>query len=462
VFGKRSERSFDDANQQFIEGLIEKKEQVDPVEIPEILETAAKRKKHPGRKPLPESLPRIREEILPKSEDLLCHCGREKEKFGEEITEELDFKPASFFVKEIVRPKYACKDFADGVTIADAPFRPIQKGMPGSGLLAQVSIAKYVDHLPLYRQEKIFKRHGVDISQSTMVNWIKNTYELLTPVYEEIKTEVLKSFCINADETGVRVLDKDKKHTCHNGYVWVYVGDNSTVFMEYRKSRNRDGPSKLLTGFKGYLQADAYGGYNEIVSGGNITRLGCWAHARRKFFDCETTDPELSKEIINTIKGLYAVESNAKDNKLSAKEIFELRQKNSKPILDEIKDWLEDKQLRTLPKSPMGKAISYSLKQWDELIEYLNDGKLSIDKNVAERAIRPIAVGRKNWMFCGSHEGAKRMALIYTLVETYKMQGVEPFEYLRDVISRISAYPMKKIYDLTPMGWKKLREKAIL
>ena len=255
LFGKKSERNYADGNQQVLDGLIEVIDENEMIHSsPEIRDEPPVKKKHKGRNSFPENLPRIREVILPKKEDLICACGQEKEKFDDETTQELDFKPASFYVKGFVRSKYKCKACSNGVTIAPAPFRQIQKGIPGPGLLAQVSIAKYVDHLPLYRQENIFKRHGVFLSKYTLCHWVKKTYELLTPIGDEIRKDVVNSFCINADETHIRVLDKEKKHSCHNGFIWVYVGDNSKVFIEYKKTRSRAGPSELLKNYHGYLQ----------------------------------------------------------------------------------------------------------------------------------------------------------------------------------------------------------------
>jgi transposase len=458
VFGRRSERYLIDPNQSVLPGI----EAPVPAEtVGETLKLVkAKPKNGHGRQPLPAHLPRQQEILdVPASAKVCACCGKTKDRIGEEKTEEVDFQPASVFVREIIRPKYACKSCGDGVVIASLPSRPIEKGRPGPGLLAQVCIGKYADHLPLHRQVGIFKRSGVDIPKSTMVDWVRGVYELLYPITRVMKYRILQSFCVKSDDTPIKVQTNEKKHQTHQGAIWTYLGmDCDQVVFEYKKSRNKDGPTIFLHDYQGYLQADAYGGYDECFQTGKIIEVGCWAHARRYFFEALSTDKALAEEMMGKIKRLFAVESSAKEEKLDAEGVRKKREKESRPILEDIKTWLTTQRGRVLPQSPIGKAVTYALNQWEALMRYLEDGRLDIDNNASERAIRAVAIGRKNWLFAGSHEGAERTALMYSLVGSCRLLKIDPFEYLRDVINRIADHPMKRIEELTPWGWKKFRE----
>ncbi len=460
VFGRRSERHGVDPNQAVLPGITAS---VPTETVGEVLKIVkVKAKNGHGRTPLPAHLPR--QQVIydvPESAKTCACCGKKKERIGEETTEEVDFQPASVIVREIVRPKYACKSCGDGVVIAPLPSRPIEKGRPGPGLLAQVCIAKYVDHLPLHRQMGIFKRSGVDIPKSTMVDWVRGVYELLYPITRVMKYQILQSFCVKSDDTPIKVQTDEKKHKTHQGAIWTYIGmDCGQVMFEYTPHRNKEGPQNFLYNYQGYLQADAYAGYDVCFKPGKIIEVGCWAHARRNFYDALTSDKILAEEMLDKIKPLFAVESAAKEAGLDAKGVYEKRQRESRPILDDIKAWLDTQKARVLPKSPIGEAITYALNQWEALNRYLEDGRLDIDNNASERAIRAVAIGRKNWLFAGSHEGAKRTALIYSLVGSCRLLKIDPFEYLRDVIDRTADHPMKRIEELTPWGWKKIRENS--
>jgi len=411
-----------------------------------------------GRKTLPPELPRDRKEIDITKEQHKCDkCGAELEKIGEEISEILDYRPSSLFVRQIVRLKYACKECEETVVTAEMPQRLIDKGMPGEGLLAHILVSKYADHLPLHRLEGIFNRYGIEISRSTMCGWVGVCADLLSPIYDEMKKDVLKSKKIHTDDTPVPVQEKGLNKT-RTGRLWVYVGDDAhpqDVF-DYTPDRTKERPKNFLSGFKGNLQADAYTGYEETYRKGEITEVACWAHTRRKFYDARETDAAGAAVMLAFIGQLYKVEEEAKEKEMDSKARKESRQKESKPVLSEIRKYLDWQALNVLPKSPLGQAVSYTLSNWEALNRYTEDGDLDIDNTAAERALRTVAIGRKNWMFAGSDNGGVRAAVIYSLVSTCKRDGIDPFEYLRDVLERVSTHPARRIEELLPHRWKSL------
>jgi transposase len=456
VFGRRSEK-LNENQLTLFEGMTNADKQEDASEESNQRPAGVteKSKKHlNGRRSLPAHLPRERIEYHPPKEDLICSCcGQAKQVMGEEITEELDYVPASFVVRQHVRVKYVCKHCQEGVVIADLPPRPIEKGRPGTGLLAHVLTSKYADHLPLHRQEGIFKRHGVDISRSTMCDWVRDCAHLLSPIVRYMKQIILQSKIINTDDTSVPILDGSRTQT-RKGYLWAYIGDRRTVVFDYTPTHSRDGPMAFLGNYDGYVQADAYKGYDAFFENGDATEVGCWAHTRRKFYDGRTTDSRRAHEMLALIGELYDVEREAKQNELDAPAIKELRQHRSAPILDRISPHLEDWSIALLPKSPIGQAVSYARGQWKALNRYIDDGDLAIDNNLSERVLRTVAIGRKNWMFAGSDAGAERAAVIYNLIASCKLCGIDPFAYLRDVLDRVSTHPASRIAKLTPSGWK--------
>ena len=401
-----------------------------------------------SRQELPAHLPR--KEILIEPEESTAGLS----KIGEEITEELDYEPGTLFVNRYIRPKYA-QGKSEGVIIGDLPSRPIDKGIPGSGLLSHIFISKFVDHLPLYRQRQQFKRQGVDLPASTLDNWVTSGYDLLLPLYGLQRERIIKKEYLMADETPIQVLDKIKKGKTHRGYFWVYHDPlEKEILFDYQYSRSRAGPFQILKDFRGFLHTDGYNVYDEIGKWESITLLGCMAHARRYFDKSLSNDKKRSEWMLTRIQDLYKTEAFARDNHYSHEERYNLRQREAVPILDEIKAWLDTEALQVLPKSAMGKAIGYMLGRWKYLKRYVDNGRFEIDNNLVENAIRPVALGRKNYLFAGSHNGAKRAALIYTLVANAKLQGLEPFAYMRDVISRIADYTYKDIADLLPVNWK--------
>ena len=460
-YGPRADRI--DPNQELLfQELLQQldtplQRQEPPKEEKRPLESKPAKRGH-GRKPLPAHLPRKRIEHDLDPADRVCEqCGEEKAMIGLEKSEQLECVPASFVVLEHVFPKYACKQCVDGVVTADRPSRPIEKGLPGPGLLAQVTTSKYSDHLPLARQENIFKRHGVEIARSTQCDWMRAGAELLLPLYDRMKEEILSSKVIQTDDTPVPVRDKDLPKT-RTGRLWVYRGDDAhpyTVY-DYTASRKRDGPVNFLSDFSGYLQADAYGGYDGIYATKAVKEVACWAHARRKFVDAQSTDSGRAVNAVARIRLLYDVEETAKDQ--TPEERHALRQEKSKPILDAFESWLQEEQRTVLPKSPMGQAIAYTLANWKALTRYTEDGDLSIDNNASERALRPIAIGRKNWMHCGSDRGGETAAVLYSFTQSAKRHGLDPFEYLRDVFDRISDISMSRLDELLPDRWKAIRQ----
>jgi transposase len=411
-------------------------------------------KKHGGgRKPLPPELRRERiEYTLPEEKRKCACCGEIMQPFGEEVTEQREFVPASLFVIQHARIKYACKVCQDKPVIAEGPQKVVERISAGPGLLAWNVISKFQHHQPLYRQEDIFKQHGEEIPRSTQCSWLATVAELLEPLYRKMVAHVLESRKIHTDDTPIRVLEPGKGKT-RTARFWVYLGDEEHPFtvFEYTPNRSRDGPEKFLRGFKGYLQADAYAGYDRLYAGRDVIEVACWAHTRRKFFEARDTDAR-AVEMLALIAELYAVEDRARP--LNADGRQQLRQLQTKPILARMRTWLDARVLDTLPKSPLGQAITYTLNQWTALTRFIDDGLLEADNNLGENALRPICVGRKNYLFVGSDAGGRRAAILYSLVRSCERHNLNVWEYLRDVLVRVSTHPASQIDDLLPHRWK--------
>lgn len=401
-----------------------------------------------GRVPLPAHLPRVpeyRDPDLRLIDGLRC--------IGEDTTEILEYIPAGFYVRQIIRRKYAQPD-GSGIVMAPLPPLPIEKGRPGPGVLAHVITSKYCDHLPLYRLEQIFERQGLNIPRSTQCNWIRDSAVLLEAIVLEMKAQILASDVIHTDDTYIPVQDKNRTQV-RKGYLWPHIDRSNNVFFDYTTARNREGPGAILGGYSGYIQADGFNGYDPLYGEGKATETGCWAHARRKFDQALETDPLRANQMLALIAELFVMEQKAKDDGLDADEIKALRQQFSKPIIvNKIKPLLDEWQSSVLPKSPLKKAITYALNQWKALNVYLEDGILCIDNNLAERVVKMVALGRKNWLFVGSDAGAKRAAILYSLIASCKLCKIDPFVYLRDVLDRINTHPAKRIGELVPNQWK--------
>jgi len=428
-----------------------------PPPPPEPEETApSSAKRGHGRGKPARELPRIRvTHEVPEAERLCPACHQPREGIGVETSEQLDYQPASLFVLVHERTKYVCKHCAEHVAIAPKPAQPIDKGLPGPGLLAHVVTCKYADHLPLYRLERIFARQGVELSRSTLCDWMRDAAKLLRPLHARLMDAVLRSEVLHTDDTPVPVLD-ETRDTTRQGRMWVYLGDRAhpyTVF-DYTPNHSRDGPARFLAGYAGYLQADAYGGYDGIYVGsaGRIVEVACWAHARRKFFDARTTDPERGHAAIAWIRRLYDIEDAAKA--MSDAERAAYRQEQARPLLTSFAQWLQEQRTIVLPKSPIGQAMAYALSNWEALCRYTDVGFLAIDNNAAERAIRPIALGRKNWLHLGSDNGGHTAAVLFTFTATCRRHDLDPFAYLRDVFARLPALPADRLDELLPDHWR--------
>jgi transposase len=407
-----------------------------------------------GRKPLPKSLERRRVVFeLEESQRQCQHCHIPMQKIGEDVSERLEFIPASLQVIEEVRPKYACAKGC-GVVAAPKPAAPIEKRLPGPGLLAHVAVSKYGDHLPLNRMESIFQRHGVELSRKTMCDWMAACAESVSPVWERMKEIVLTSKAVQTDDTPVPVLDRQLTRT-RTGRIWTYVGDRNGPYIvyDYTGNRSREGPEEFLRGYNGFLQADAYAAYDAMFTNPrrSLTEIACWAHARRYFFEAQSSDLYRATVMLAYIQLLYEVEREARN--ATAEQRRELRQAKSLPILEDIKNYLQTEKPKVLPKSPMGVAIDYTLSNWEALLRYTEDGDLEIDNNRAERSLRPIVVGRRNWLFYGSDKGGRTGAVLSTLIASCKRLRIEPFAYLRDLFTRISAHPHHRIDELLPDKW---------
>lgn len=417
---------------------------------------AANRKGH-GRQRLPKSLERRRVVYdLEEAKRQCPECQAELKRIGEEVSERLEYVPASLVVIQEACQKYAC---AKGCTVVTAqkPMAPIEKGLPGPGLLAHVAVSKYGDHLPLHRQEAILQRQGVEVSRQTMCDWMRACADLVSPLYELMKQQVLGSKAIQTDDTPVPVLDPDLPHT-RTGRIWTYVGDGEhphTVY-DYTPNRSRDGPEEFLKAFRGYLQADAYSGYDHFYEEPErgIEEVACMAHVRRKHWEAQSSDLMRSTVMLAYIRLLYDVEREARDQKLGSDARQTLRQAKSKPILEDIHAYLEREQLQVLPKSPEGRAIAYTLSNWKALTRYCEDGDLEIDNNGAERSLRGIAVGRRNWTFLGSDNGGRTAAILSSLIATCKRLAIDPFAYLRDIFARLGAHPQSRLAALLPDQWQ--------
>jgi transposase len=459
LFGKKSEK-LDSAQRLLFEGLYDEvKAKVDQQRQSKEEPVKKSKKKrnanHKGRKPLPADLPRKTIDIEPPEEEKVCSiCQNEKQRIGTEITEVLEYVPASFFVKQYARHKYGCKKCESAISIGPLPPRAIDKGIPGEGLLAHIITSKYADHAPLNRLEGILKRHGVDINVSTMCGWVGKCADLLEPLVKRMHQKILLSPKINTDDTRIPIKSKKRKGSTYNGYVWVYLDDKGNVVFDFTPTRSREGPLTFLGDYAGFVQADAYSGYDAFFRKGNATEVGCNSHARRKFEYALDDDPVRAAHMLVLWGRLYEIESRAKSQKYNSTQLLQARQDEAKPILDEMKVALDEYKNQVLPKNMMSKAITYALNQWEALTRYIEDPMLDIDNNISERALRMVVIGRRNYMFAGSEAGAWRAAIIYSLVASCKVNGIDPFAYFRDVLEKVSTHPANKIDELLPSNWQ--------
>ena len=525
LYGPRSERSA--ANQPLL--FADLNDPVPPAAAPQpppADESAPRRKRGHGRRSLPKHLPRDRRVYeLSEAERRCPGCGQARVAIGQEVSEQLDYEPASLMVIEHVRLTYACpccekqrqaddpatpgtapppvpaaagptttvapnpasqaltlpasddaaatvlvsvKPAASTFVTAPRPPAPIDRGLAGPGLLAHIIVSKFCDHLPLYRCERRLARFGVNLSRSTLCDWLAQSAALLRPLWELLHAQVLQSRVIQTDDTPVRV--QAQQTPAHQGRLWVQVGDMDHRYLVYLYSPNREGqwPQTFLAGYTGFVQGDAYSGYDALFATGAMVEVGCWAHARRKFFEAQKTDPEGALYALGVIRQLYAVERDAAEQatkqELSQADLealrLRLRQEKAVPLLTTFGEWLEKQAAAVLPKSPLAEAVGYARNQWAALQRYTTAGFLEIDNNAAERALRAVAIGRKNYLFFGSDVGGETAAVLYSLTQTCQALGVEPWHYLRDVLARLPSHPPERLAELLPDEWARARRGA--
>lgn len=418
--------------------------------------TPATPKAHPGRMKLPDHL--RRETILLKPDGEVGGLR----KIGEEVTEILDYIPAELYVKQYIRPKYAAPLPEGGSTVlmAALPGRLLEKCLAGEGLLAQMVVDKYLDHQPIHRQLQRYERQGVKIAQSTSNDWFRLVLNHLRGLYEAHKRLTLATGYLGADETPIKVLDEDKKGTTHRGYYWVYHNsEQKGVLFDYRPGRGREGPDDILSNFQGYLQTDGYSAYEDFDRRAGITLMHCMAHARRKFHEALGNDQPRAQYALALFQQLYGIERRIKEGGLQGEAVVHLRQQEALPVLQTLKTWMEAEYPGlVVKKSPIAQAMAYCLPRFEKLCIYTRDARLSIDNNLVENAIRPIALGRKNYLFAGSHEAAQRAAMIYSLLATCKLHNINPYYWLRDVLENMHRFTTTNIEGLLPQNWKKLPE----
>ena len=408
---------------------------------------------HPGRTKLPEHLPVEEVELYPEgiTPDMEC--------IGKEVTEELDYVPGKFIIRRYIRYKYVSRTKASEqdspVRIAPLPSRLVDKSMAGTGLLASILVDKYQDHLPLYRQLQRFKRENIPIAASTMDGWVRQGLDRLEILYDWLLKDTRSKGYLQADETTIRVLDSTKKKETHLGYYWVYHNPmDQTVLFDYQPGRGQRAPEQILGSFRGYLQTDGYAVYEHYGKKEGITHLACWAHARREFFNAHTNDKTKASLALAFIGKLYEAEAHCRENNLSAAERKVYRLDNALPVLDAFSKWLQENYSQVLPKSSIGKAMAYTMTRWEQLSNYLKDGMLEIDNNLVENIIRPVALGRKNYLFAGSHQSAQRAAMIYSLLAICNKEGVNPYQWLKYVFDHIMDTNIQKIQELLPKNYK--------
>lgn len=411
-----------------------------------------------GRKPLPPHLPRIDIPHPVADADRVCPvCGQTRATIGHEASEVLEFVPAQFRVERHHREKCACKACEEGVAIAPVPDKVIEKGRPGPGLLAHIVVSKYADHLPLNRQRTIYLRDGVDLSPSTMAEWVGAVHKSVEPLVRRCIHHALASHVLQADDTGIKVLDQDAPGGAKRGHLWCYVGDATWAAFDYTPTWEKEGPQTFLAERRGWLVADAYKGYDGLFSrsGATAIEVGCWAHARRGFAELAQAGDARAAPMLLHLRHLYEIESSATDEGVDPDERHRRRQEYSVPILDEIGRLVAKIINDEPPKSALAGAAGYVVNQWTALRRFLEDGRLPIDNTRVERALRPVAVGRKNYLFCGSDTGAERAASAYTLLGTCALVGVDPRAYLKDVLTKLEMqrFPASRIDELLPPNW---------
>ncbi len=414
-----------------------------------------------GRRRPPASLRRERREYTLAESERTCACCRAPmQPFGEEVTEQFEYVPASLFVIEHARIKYACRGCEQGVATAPLPAQPIEKGLPGPGLLAHVVLSKYGHHLPLYRLERIFAEQGVPISRKTMTDWVAQAASLLAPVVAEQKRRLLEQPLLQSDDTHVQYQDRTRKGSTARGFLWAYTAPWAEVVYDFSPTRSRAAPQTFLAGYKGHLQVDGYAGYTSIFPDRPDATIGCMAHVRRKFFEARIEDRDAADNVLGLIQLVYRIERRIKADGLVGDERVAVRTAEVLPVLDDLARYFHALTETTLPKSLLGMAARYAIGQWPAIRRYVHVAEAELDNNSCEQTMRVPVLGRKNWLFAGSLEGGKRGAILFSLIVTCRRLGIDPAAYLADVIARIATHPASRIGELTPRGWKDLRQSA--
>ena len=459
IFGAKSERFKEEPKEQLKLDLLSEVIEKQDVEEQEITYVRKNReeKKKPVRTALPDHLERKEEIIEPKN------IPEDAKKIGENISEVLEYTPGKIYVRRIVRPKYVIEnplketklDSDIAIVTADMPCDlPLFASNAGAGLLTHLFVSKYIDHLPFYRQIQIFKRQDIELSSSTINGWFANTSKLLEPLYEVLKNEVLQSSYIQVDESPMKVLTKDKPGSSHKGWMWVYHSPpDGFVFFDYRKGRDKSGPKEMLKNFSGIVQTDGYAAYNQFGNDGEIRLSACMAHARRKFFEAKDENPTVCNFVLIQIGTLYEIERDIRQGEFSTEEILKLRQEKSTPIMKSLKKYFDEQLSLLLPKSLTGKAVAYSLNLWKRLNVFLENPEVLIDNNLIENSIRPLALGRKNYLFAGSHNAAQNAAMMYSFFGSCQKQKIEPYQWFKSTLEKINDHKANKLHELLP-GYK--------
>lgn len=460
IFGRKSEKYKHLVDPQQLSLLAESEMAV--VEQEEEVERVVKKKRkkprpnHGGRNKLPDNLPVEIITIEPQEDTT------DMKHIGDEVTETLDYTPGVLKIRRVVRPKYLKKSTSritkkpkQEIILAQLPGRPIPKGIPEAGLLAHLFVCKYIDHLPFYRLIQRFKRdYGWDPSRATISGWFNACCQLLRPLYNLLKQKILDTDYLMVDETRYKVQEDGKAGKCFDGWFWLYEDPQSgLVIYDYRPDRSSDNPLDMLANFSGHIQVDGYSSYPVVERKLPITLLSCWAHARRKFVEAYDYDKQGVEEVLQLINGLYKVEAELRGEKADHARRFEVRQQKSKSLLAQTGKWMKDNAGKYTPSSPVGKAIQYSANRWKELQVYITDGKFEIDNNLVENSVRPVALGRKNYLFAGSHEAAQNAAMMYSFFTSCRRNEVNPFEWLKNVLERIPEQSIRRLDELLTGTW---------
>lgn len=460
LFGRKSERFIPSDPSQLeldFEGVAELKQEREYAALQASAPTVRKEPAPRAEKPAEDRQRRIFSEHLERRDEIIepDEIPSQSKRIGEEVTELLEYKPGELYIRRLIRPKYALPD-GEGVVIGELPSLPLPKSNAGPSLLAQLLVGKYQDHLPLHRQIGIFARAGVQLKASTVSDWVQGAAELLEPLYMCLRRRVLGCDYIQIDETTIPVLDKDKPGATRKGYHWVVRSPElKSLFFHYDKgSRAQYVAVELLKDFQGAVQSDGYGAYDIYENKQGVLLLGCWAHIRRKFEHALADDSQRAEYALRVIGQLYAIERRVKEQGLPPNEVKLIREKEAYPLIKEFEKWIEYERTSTAPQSSIGKALRYAYALYPRMARYVTDGRYRIDNNLAEQAVRPLALGRKNYLFCRNHEAAYHTAVVYSLLGTCRLWGIDPVRWLTDVFSRIQDCSVKRLEELLPHKWK--------